>query len=345
MRDVFDIVKEHNGQKFIYGTGDGADKLIDYLESINVNIDGICVSDAFFREKIFRGMKIQPLSKVISQNDNALFMMAFGVKETDEIFSLSKRMNLIYPEMPVFGKIPFTKEALSFDMEKIKNAYSLLADEESKKVFENILRFRLSGNISFLKECESSIENGYKLLLRGNIKETVFDCGAYTGDTAEDFEKYSGGFDDFYASEPCPKSFEKLKTKYGNFNLYNCAVGKENGETDFVFSRGRGSVTLGTDTKKAGKIKKVEVRTVDDILQGKYCSVIKYDVEGAEADALLGSLETIKLHHPKLLVAAYHRAEDIYALPLLINSMSKDYKIYLRHHPCLPSWETNVYAI
>jgi hypothetical protein len=60
---------------------------------------------------------------------------------------------------------------------------------------------------------------------------------------------------------------------------------------------------------------------------------------------LLGSIDTIKKHHPNLLVAAYHKPEDIYKIPLIINSISKNYKIYLRHLPCLPSWETNVYAV
>ena len=105
------------------------------------------------------------------------------------------------------------------------------------------------------------------------------------------------------------------------------------------------SVVFDGEKTKTGKIKKVPLCTVDGLLCGKKCTVIKYDVEGSEADALLGSSHTIREHHPSLLIAAYHRSEDIYEIPLLLHSMWTEYKIYLRHHPCLPSWETNVYAI
>jgi len=342
MKDVFDIIKNHSGCRFIYGTGDGADKLIDYLETIGVKPDGICVSDEFYRERKFRGFNIKPISVSADENKDALFLMAFGTKQTDQIFSLSQKLNLLYPEMPVCGTNPFTKEVASTDKNDIETAFSLLADDESKKVFENIINFRLSGNISYLKECESEAVEGYKLILN-NEEEIIFDCGAYKGDTADEFFMYSS-VKDFYAAEPCPKNFEKLKDKYSKYHLFNCAVGKEIGEADFVFNRGRGS-TIHSDEKAKGKIKKIPLSTVDELIQEKPCTVIKYDVEGSEVNALLGSVGTINKHHPNLLVAAYHRPEDIYKIPLTIHSISKNYKIYLRHLPCLPSWETNVYAV
>ncbi len=344
MNDVFDIIKEHTGKKFIYGTGDGADKLIDYLITQNVKIDGICVSDNFYKKRFFRGMTVEPISALADKNKDALFLMAFGTKQTENIFSLSRKINLIYPEMPVCGTIPFTKQILLSDEEKIKKVYSLLSDKDSKTVFENILRFRLSGNISYLKECESDIDKGYEIILK-NKEEIIFDCGAYRGDTAEDFFKYSSFVKDFYAAEPCPKSFEKLKNGFGKYHLYNCSIGEKAGEAEFLFTRGRGSSIFDGEKAKTGKIKTVPICTVDEILNGSPCTVIKYDVEGNESAALSGSEETIKKYHPNLLVAAYHKFHDIYTIPLQIHSFSKNYKIYLRHHPCLPSWETNIYAV
>ena len=344
MNDVFDILKKHSGKRFIYGTGDGADKLLDYLNKIGISTHGICVSDDFYKERIFRGYTVSPISKTAEENENSIFMMAFGVKNADEIFKLSEKINLIYPEMPVCDESPFTKETVMENKDKIKSVYSLLADDQSKKVFESIINFRLSGQISHLKACESSTKEGYKLILGRNEKETIFDCGAYKGDTADDFFRYSKDIEEFYAAEPCPKSFEKLKEKYGEYNLYNCAIGSENCEKTFIFSRGRGSALSENQTLTAGKAKAVPVCTVDSILNGKPCTVIKYDVEGCESNALIGSENTIKKYRPSLLVAAYHRACDIFTLPLLIKSICSDYKIFMRHHPCLPSWETNIYA-
>lgn len=345
MNDVFDTIKAHKGKRFIYGTGDGADKLLDYLMSNGIEVHGVCVSDDFYKERIFRGMKVLPISVATKENDLPLFMMAFGVKETDKIYKLSKEINLIYPEMPVCDTPPFTKKTVLKNEEKIKKAYSLLADEKSRHVYENIIQFRLSGDISLLKECETPPEEGYELILKPDREEIIFDCGAYKGDTIDDFLKYSNKVSELYAAEPCPKSFEKLKEKHGDFNLYNCAIGKEDGSAEFIFSRGRGSTLANNGKLTAGKLKTVPIKTVDSILCGRPCTVIKYDVEGNEADSISGSVETIKKYRPDLLVASYHKGEDIFNLPLLIDELFGGYKIYLRHHPCLPSWETNVYAV
>ena len=68
------------------------------------------------------------------------------------------------------------------------------------------------------------------------------------------------------------------------------------------------------------------------------------DIEGAESKALDGASETIKKYHPKLYVCAYHRNEDFFELVKKIHSLNADYRIYMRHHPYIPAWETNLYA-
>ena len=83
--------------------------------------------------------------------------------------------------------------------------------------------------------------------------------------------------------------------------------------------------------------REVAARSVDSILDGKPCTVIKMDVEGAEREALLGSSRTIEKYKPRLMISLYHRNEDIFSLPLLIKKLNPDYKIYLRHHPELLS--------
>lgn len=72
---------------------------------------------------------------------------------------------------------------------------------------------------------------------------------------------------------------------------------------------------------------------------------IKYDVEGAEMDALKGSENTLRMYKPKLNVALYHRVEDLFALPLYIHSILPKHKLYIRHFPYYPAWDTNLYAV
>lgn len=84
--------------------------------------------------------------------------------------------------------------------------------------------------------------------------------------------------------------------------------------------------------------------SVDSILEGKECTYIKYDVEGAELKALEGSTQTIVNFAPKLNVALYHRVGDIFELPLFVNSLCPKYRFYIRHFPYYPAWDTNLYA-
>lgn len=87
------------------------------------------------------------------------------------------------------------------------------------------------------------------------------------------------------------------------------------------------------------------VCAVDDLLCGSRADVIKLDVEGAEYEALLGCRKTIETYRPRLMVSAYHRNEDLFALPLLIRRMHPEYRVYLRHHRYIPAWETCFYLI
>ena len=84
---------------------------------------------------------------------------------------------------------------------------------------------------------------------------------------------------------------------------------------------------------------------LDDLTQGAPIHYLKLDVEGQEANALLGAQQTIQQYKPRMLVSAYHRSEDLFRLPLLIHQMRPDYRIYLRHHPYIPEWDTNFYFI
>ncbi|MDR2574533.1 MAG: FkbM family methyltransferase [Desulfovibrio sp.] len=70
---------------------------------------------------------------------------------------------------------------------------------------------------------------------------------------------------------------------------------------------------------------------------------IKLDVEGAELNALKGSIETISKFKPKLAISLYHKWEDIFHIPLFLNEICENYKFYIGHH-CAGLHETILYA-
>ena len=83
---------------------------------------------------------------------------------------------------------------------------------------------------------------------------------------------------------------------------------------------------------------------IDSIQSGKI-DYIKYDVEGAEAEALMGSENTIKAYSPALLVSLYHRSRDIFSLVNYVSVKYPEYRLYLRRLRCVPAWEIDLICI
>ena len=74
--------------------------------------------------------------------------------------------------------------------------------------------------------------------------------------------------------------------------------------------------------------------------------MMRYETRSeAETAALAGAAETIRKFKPKLLVAAYHRTEDLFAIPAQVLALRPDYRVYLRHFPQIPAWDTNFYFV
>ena len=126
--------------------------------------------------------------------------------------------------------------------------------------------------------------------------------------------------------EPDKKNFKKLERfikrfKSDKINVYNFGVWKENTELQFVASGGRQS-SLNPEGESS-----ITVKTIDFLTIGDSVDYIKYDVEGAELEALEGTKRVIK--------------DDLWRLPLYIWSLRPDYEIFLRKHPYIPAWEIN----
>ena len=71
---------------------------------------------------------------------------------------------------------------------------------------------------------------------------------------------------------------------------------------------------------------------LDDLHYDVPPTYIKMDVEGVEPDALWGAREIIKKHSPILAITAYHEAEHLWTLPLLMHALQPEYKLFFRRY-------------
>ena len=350
-QSVWQRLKETEKPIIMYGMGDGAEKIMKVMDSLGIKPTEFMASDEFVRGHSFLGYKVKKLSEIEELYSDFIIVICFGsslLSVTSYIYELAEKYELYAPDVPVVGEGIFDETYLSEHDEEIKKARKLLADEKSREVFDTLIKYKLSGDISFLKACETPAEEAESLLKIGK-NETYVDLGAYNGDTVERFLRLTNKeFAEIYAVEPDYRNFSRMvRRNYalgrGIFHPINAAAWNENKQLIFRKSGGRNSSACNQYGR--GPQVKVEGITVDSMLKEKKPTLIKIDVEGAEREALEGAAEVISKHRPRLILSAYHRTEDIFTLPLMIKEMNFGYKLYLRHHPYIPAWDTNLHCI
>ncbi len=346
-QDLWKYLQQTNKPIVMYGMGNGADKIIERLDLYGIQIADFFASDGFVRGHSFHGKKVLSFSEIKEKYDDFIIILSFASSldnVLDWFYTLNKKHELYAPDVPVTGGGTFDLDYYLTHKERFDKARGLLADDISRKVFDNIIKYKLTGKIAYLKEIETTTDEAWSNILSPVSYKICVDCGAYNGDTAKEMIFRCKNVSKIYAMEPDKRNYKKLST-FAEVDTrvipINAATWNENTVLGFDSSGNRNANHFSLNSKKTVDI---EAKTVDGICNGM-ADYIKYDVEGAERQALLGSKNTITNCSPDLLVSVYHRNEDLFDLPLLINKLNPDYKLYLRKFKYVPAWDLNLYAV
>ncbi len=343
MMDLWNYLKNTDKKIVLYGIGNGADKIIKVLEDYGIEFHGVFATDGFVRDKIFHDFKLSTYTALKEQFSDMVVLLCFGSAREEVFLNVQKIMSeneFFAPDVPVYGDNLFNMEFAKANKKKLARVYNLLADDLSKKTFECVVKFKLTGDVRYLFECETDANEPYDSFLKLSDKEIFADFGAYRGDTVEDFLSRVSSYQKVYAVEPDRKTFKKLLSALeGKSDIIpvNACVSNFDGVTEFSMSGSRGSTaSKGQDT--------VEAISMDTLLKDGV-TFIKMDVEGNEGLAIDGGKNIILNYKPKMLISCYHRSEDVFDLPLRVADIRDDYKIYMRHFKSLPAWDTCFYFI
>ena len=352
--DVWTMLSECGLPIVMYGMGDGAEKIMRVMETYGLKPAEFMASDEFVRGHSFKGYRVKKLSEIEEQYADFVVVVCFGTalpEVMENIERISQRHRVVAPDVPVIGGGLFDGDYISDHEYEIMKLRMLLSDDASRDTLDALMKYRITGDISVLRSCETSKDEAYSLL-NINDRETYIDLGAYNGDTVEEFLKLTGKrFTKIYALEPDRRNYSKLRRRHyalGSeiFEPINAAAWSSDTKLVFNSRAGRNSSLCETPSAQtAGRGIETEAKSVDSLLGGKPATLIKYDVEGSEREALAGSEQTIKKYKPRLIVSLYHRTEDLIELPLYIKELNPEYRFYLRHHPYIPAWDTNLYCI
>lgn len=329
----------------LYGTGNGADRVVDEFERRDIKIEACFASDGFVRDRVFRGFKVISYKEARERYGKMAIILCFGTHDRsviENIKHIASENDLYMPDLlrdedgNLFDRSYYEKHKSEIDA-----IIPLFADRISKRSYQSIIDFRLTGRIDYLFEDQSEDIDAWKLLaIKGN--ELFVDLGAYNGDTIKRFLSFTSNYKEIIAVEPDKKSFKKLLKSteaLSDIRLYNAAISDKVGRIPFLDGRGRGSNA--SESKDSDMIESVTIDSIAD----KGASIIKFDTEGYEREALFGGVKTIKCYKPRMAISLYHKIDDLWVIPKLVLDLNRDYKLYIRKSIALPYWDTCLYSI
>lgn len=348
--DVWRTLKQSSKPILIYGMGNGADKIIDVFTKYGIEYSDVFASDGFVRGHLYRGKRVISYSEATEKyGQNFDIVVSFGSKLPDvieRIYSLEATHNVYAPDVPVCDGEIFNEEFFTAHCDELFTAREMFSDEKSKLIFDDIVKFKLFGRLDYLRSTACSEEEADNCLRLHKYK-TFVDLGAYNGDTIKKYTALCPSIKKIYAFEPDRRNFKKLSSLCQSLagidtTTLNCAAYSSDTVLEFSASGNRNSSAASKGSFQH-KTMSIEAKALDNVCD--FADFIKYDVEGTEYDAILGSKQLISKVHPDLLVSMYHKSEDLFKLPILVKELNANYTLYLRRLPYIPAWDLNMYAI
>lgn len=317
-------------KKYVLGRNKWSKSIISQIK-----VDGVI--DDFTDDKFFENLPIYKMNAI--QKDNSIVVSATmggpktAKRKLDELgvvnidyFAFYKYSNLLLTPPPFIED--FKEDYLNNQAEYV-SVYNKLADSKSKKVFEDILKFKITLNLEYMKEYENtpSIQYFEDEIYQLPQNSIFVDGGGYTGDTSMNFIQKFKNYKKIYLFEPMIENMKQAKnnlSSYQNIEYFECGLSNFEGVVSFNDDDASSAIIEEGNTK-------INVNYLDNIIDDRV-DFIKFDIEGAEQDAIDGAKKLIKNHNPVMAICIYHKAEDWYKIPKKILSINSDYKIYLRHY-------------
>ena len=99
------------------------------------------------------------LSEVLeAYGEDIVIVIAFASQRPEvleKMYALDARFDVVAPDVPVVPGPVFDTDFVCAHQAELEQAYSLLADSQSQRVFMDTVRFKLSGRLQYLRVSET----------------------------------------------------------------------------------------------------------------------------------------------------------------------------------------------
>jgi FkbM family methyltransferase len=348
-----------NGRVVLFGAGSLGQKIAQSLRSRGIEPLAFSDNSPLQWGKRVGGVPVlSPTESTQLFGENAVFVVS--ISSPGHAFSETQRQlellgcRHIVPFLPLLWQfasdlLPYYSydypEYFSRNASGVLSGFEMMADEPSRKAYLENIRLRVLADFADAPERHCGTQYFADDLFLLSDGEVFLDAGAFDGDTLREFfARVPNG--SALALEPDPENYRKLVSYVQSLKqdlrerveCRSLALGSVSGSIKFE-ARGGPHASIST----TGEVF-VDVARFDDLTISKVPTFLKFDIEGGEYEALLGASKFIASQKPTIAVCVYHRPDDLWRLPCLLQSLNPAYRFHLRAHDH-EGWETVLYAV
>lgn len=234
-------------------------------------------------------------------------------------------------------------ELITSRVAELEQAHGLLTDAQSRQCLLDICRFRLGMHTPYghFRHDTRQYFNALTLNSRTPSPIRYVDGGAYNGDTFFEFASLHP-IAKAYLFEPDPENFAKLQANIHGSKVHVQTLPLALSDRYQILSFSAGWGEAGTINPQGTA--HIAAMALDEFLPTQCVDFIKLDVEGSEIVALNGAARLIERCRPTLAISAYHKPQDLWEIPLWLQTHCPDYEFALRQHHC-NSFDSVFYAV
>ncbi|MBO5857920.1 MAG: FkbM family methyltransferase, partial [Clostridia bacterium] len=87
---VWEFLQNTEKPIIMYGTGNGADKVFEVFEGLNIEVSGVTASDTFVRERYFHNFRVTPISEFLKKYEKFIVIITFGSSRPEVIENIKE---------------------------------------------------------------------------------------------------------------------------------------------------------------------------------------------------------------------------------------------------------------
>lgn len=329
--DIF-VSPEGVGRRYLLGRNEHSAALSKVID-IDGFVDDFAASDMVWNDKpVVKGETVPKSAIVVNCSMSISPISAHKRIEELKVAGVVAYVDLCkeFPDRFVLPNFVLeTRDDIRLNQARWKAMSESLADDQSKRVLDDLLSYRLTGDYRCMRSYKTRFKDQYFEGFFGLGKGEIFvDGGGFDGDTTEEFCRRCPDYGKVLLFEPSSNNITLAKARLSSFRSIQFI---QRGLSDTV-----GVQWFNPDAGSASSISEsgpcqIDVTTLDQEVDGKV-TLIKMDVEGWELNALGGSKRHIQEDHPKLAISVYHHASDFWRIFEFIFGLRQDYDVFLRHY-------------